>query len=137
MAASRGWWGTWWVVGALIAGCSTEPSFVSTGSGGGSAVATGTTTSTTGGPECAAPTDCPGNENECSTRTCEAGICGLDLKPNGYLVAAQAGGDCKKAVCDGQGAVTDVPDDADVPSDGNSCTQDLCSGGAPSHPSAP
>lgn len=129
-------------LGLLVAGaCSTEPTFVSAnGAGGGAAAgvtgAGGATGAVTGG-ACTAPTDCPGNENECSARTCVGGQCGLDLKPEGTLVAAQAGGDCKKAICDGQGMVTTSPDDADVPSDGNSCTLDVCSGGEPSHPSAP
>jgi hypothetical protein len=38
-------------------------------------------------------------------------------------------------VCDGNGHVVDVADDADVPlDDGNACTGEVCNAGAPAHP---
>jgi Lamin Tail Domain len=43
-------------------------------------------------------------------------------------------GDCKKAVCDGQGSSTQINDDNDGPNDGDPCTADKCSNGAASHP---
>ena len=42
--------------------------------------------------------------------------------PPGTLVAAQTPRDCKKNVCNGQGGVTTVNDDLDLPVDSNACT---------------
>jgi hypothetical protein len=64
-------------------------------------------------------------------------VCGVDLAPQSFLAGPQAAGDCQAVVCDGQGAAVSVDDDSDVPSDGNACTLDLCSGGVPSHAPAP
>src|SRR5204862_2537301 len=53
----------------------------------------------------------------------------------GTSAGADATGNCSKAVCDGVGGITSAPDNTDVPADdGNPCTDDVCSGGAPSHP---
>jgi hypothetical protein len=83
--------------------------------------------------ECLAPTNCPGQDDECQTRTCSAGKCGLSYQPMGTVVSIQSPGDCKKNVCDGHGAVTAVPDDGDVQDDGNICTSDGCSAGTATH----
>jgi hypothetical protein len=48
-------------------------------------------------------------------------------------LAAQTPGDCKTAVCDGSGGLTNIPNDADVDNDGNDCTSDACSGGVIVH----
>jgi len=84
---------------------------------------------------CVVASDCPGQESECRTRVCNAGVCGFDVANAGKVLAAQASGDCRKLVCDGLGGTTSVIDDADVPADdGNACTDDTCSSGAPVHP---
>jgi hypothetical protein len=77
---------------------------------------------------CLAPADC-GADLPCSTRTCEAGACGLAPRAAGFVVGAGLAGDCRDDVCDGAGGVVqagganlgDVP-----PSDGVDCTTELC-----------
>ncbi len=86
---------------------------------------------------CFSVKDYAGQDSECQTRTCTGGVCGFSFTPNGTPVAAQASGDCKKNVCDGAGNVAVVLDQGDVAADGNECTADSCSGGAPSYPPAP
>jgi len=87
---------------------------------------------------CQTPGDCPGQDTECQTRTCVAGVCGFTYTPMGTPLGQQTPGDCKTNVCDGQGGTTSVNDDSDLPlDDGNVCTYDVCSGGAPSHPPKP
>ncbi len=54
--------------------------------------------------------------------------------PLGTLVAAQTPRDCKKNVCNGQGGVTIVNDDLDLPVDSNACTFDVCTAGTPTNP---
>jgi elongation factor P hydroxylase len=84
---------------------------------------------------CTAPGDCVGDDNECRTRTCEGGVCGTSFTPVNTEVAAQTAGDCKKAVCDGNGAVVEVDDGGDLPpDDGDACTAEVCDAGAPAHP---
>ena len=83
--------------------------------------------------ECLGPTDCPGEDNACQTRTCTAGACGFDFVTSGTAVPTQTAGDCKLAVCDGAGLIVDAVDDADLPDDNNVCTNDLCASGAPAH----
>ena len=85
--------------------------------------------------ECLAPTDCAGVDDECKARTCVAGVCGVAFTATNTSVAAQTAGDCKQAVCDGNGNVVSLASNNDVPADdGNACTNEACSGGAPSHP---
>ena len=104
----------------------------STASGGG---ATSSSGSTGGGGStgCASPSECPGVDTECSTRTCNGGICGVSNKAVGTAIAAQTAGDCKKVVCDGNGDVTQANDDGDPEDDANDCTTDGCSAGVPTH----
>ena len=83
---------------------------------------------------CVAPGDCPGQDTECQTRTCVAGACGFSFTAAGTPVAAQSPGDCQQDQCDGAGAVASAPLDADLPVDGNECTADVCTAGAPSNP---
>jgi hypothetical protein len=45
----------------------------------------------------------------------------------------QVAGDCRVQQCDGQGSTTSIPDDTDLPDDGNPCTIDICTNGAISH----
>jgi hypothetical protein len=83
---------------------------------------------------CLTAASCPGVDNDCTTRTCTSGACGFVSAPSGKEVLAQVPGDCKKAVCDGQGAVTAVNDDTDPRIDNNACTDDVCTAGTPSNP---
>jgi Divergent InlB B-repeat domain len=111
--------------------------------------APGTTCSQNGGVQCDGngacveitclnPSDCPGIDTECGTRTCNAGSCGFVFAASGTPVASQTLGDCKVAVCDGSGNITSVADDTDVPADdGNQCTTEECASGVPSHPASP
>lgn len=85
------------------------------------------------GAECTVPADCPTPENECQTRDCEAGKCVVGHVALNTPVAMQTPGDCKAAVCDGQGNITSINDDEDVPNDNNICTADECSNGTPTH----
>ncbi len=83
---------------------------------------------------CNAPTDCPGNDDECKKRTCTANVCGLSFTPANTPLASQTAGDCKQAVCDGSGNIGSINLDTDPIVDGKECTQDLCTAGTPSNP---
>lgn len=87
------------------------------------------------GKSCTSPASCPAPASACAERTCNAGVCGEKPKAAGTVVATQTAGDCKRSQCDGNGNVVTVNDDADVPDDGNDCTDDVCTNGAPSHES--
>ena len=95
---------------------------------------TTTTETTTTTAECATPADCPGSDTECATRTCAGGICGLSFQPAGTVVTDQELGDCRDTTCDGAGGFAHAANDADVPVDGNPCTDDVCVAGTPAHP---
>jgi hypothetical protein len=87
--------------------------------------------------ECLSASTCPGTDAECHTRSCMNGACGVANMAMGTLVAAQTARDCKKNVCNGQGGVTTVSDDLDLPVDSNACTFDVCTAGTPSNPNVP
>ena len=84
--------------------------------------------------ECLSASTCPGTDAECHTRSCMSGACGVANMAMGTLVAAQTPRDCKKNVCNGQGGVTIVNDDLDLPVDNNACTFDVCTAGTPTNP---
>ncbi|MFT3768282.1 MAG: hypothetical protein QM820_22765 [Minicystis sp.] len=84
--------------------------------------------------QCLTADTCPGQDDECKKRACNNGTCAASFTAMGTAISVQSAGDCKKAVCDGNGGVTAVADDSDVQDDGNSCTGDSCSGGVPQHP---
>jgi Bacterial Ig-like domain/Lamin Tail Domain len=87
---------------------------------------------------CGAPSDCPGVDDECKSRTCSLGVCGLAFTASGTAVATQTAGDCQKSQCDGAGNTVSVADNADAPADdGAQCTSDVCAAGVPSHPAKP
>jgi len=88
-------------------------------------------------PECKVGTDCVGVDNDCATRTCTDGKCGVDFEKQGTVLTKQTAGDCKKLICDGKGVVSSQTDDTDLPDDGNPCTLDMCKQGVVSHDSAP
>lgn len=87
--------------------------------------------------ECNVASDCPGTDTECSQRTCAANACGVNFEPFGLPVAGQTTGDCQVVVCDGLGSTTSIPDDLDLPDDGQECTEDLCVGGVAMFPPYP
>jgi hypothetical protein len=96
-----------------------QPPIATGGAGGGAAT------------PCETPSDCPGQEDECGHRTCEAGLCGIAATPADTPTQQQSAGDCMRSICDGSGHIIAVSDGADVPDDGNDCTDDSCAGGAP------
>lgn len=84
---------------------------------------------------CIVSTDCSGTDDFCKTRACTNGICGFNYTAMGTnLPTGQTSGDCKVVECNGQGAIVTSPDNADVPNDGNACTNDMCTAGTPSNP---
>ena len=83
---------------------------------------------------CATPDDCPGTDDDCKTRTCEATVCGLSFTDQGTPLAAQTSADCKEEQCDGSGGVQSAADATDLPNDGLDCTDDVCNGSTPEHP---
>jgi hypothetical protein len=81
--------------------------------------------------------DCPMPANECQTRVCNSGTCGVTFVTQGMLVSAQTAGDCKQRVCDGAGNIDVAIDDNDKPSTGgNLCLQSVCTAGVPTTPPA-
>ncbi len=64
--------------------------------------------------ECLAPSDCPGADDACQTRTCVQGKCGRDFTAAGTVLPIQTTGDCKQNVCDGAGAIIPQNLDTDV-----------------------
>jgi hypothetical protein len=88
---------------------------------------------------CKGDADC-GASSACAKVACNVATtrCELTYVPSGQGDPGnQTPGDCKKLVCNGGGGLATVPDDGDLPDDGNACTADLCSGGVASHAPAP
>lgn len=84
--------------------------------------------------QCTTPSQCPGTDTACQTRTCVANTCGFSFAPAGP-VGTQTPGDCKVSSCDGAGGLSSVADDTDLPaSDNNPCTNEVCTAGVASHP---
>ena len=83
--------------------------------------------------ECLVADTCPGQNDECQSRTCDGGKCGMSYQPSGKPVSLQPAGDCKTSVCNGSGGLTTVADNSDVHDDGNPCTSDSCNNGAPTY----
>lgn len=130
---------------ASSADCSTGGHGASGGGGGSGAAggAGGGTSSTTSAGEggsgemvfyCDDPVDCPGIESDCAMRACEQGRCVQAFVAAGTPVAHQVAGDCRQLLCDGQGNASEALDNADVPVDGNPCTEDLCVSTTPMNP---
>ena len=80
---------------------------------------------------CQTAADCPAPENPCQTATCAAGACGTGNVPAGVPSALQKKGDCQQSLCNGSGAAVDSPVFNDPFDDGEECTDDFCSAGAP------
>lgn len=86
---------------------------------------------------CVTAADC-GVDTSCLKHTCTAaGQCMVNPVPNGTVLTDPTPGDCKRSECDGNGNIAVVANDADVPVDGNDCTQDVCMNGTPSNPPQP
>jgi hypothetical protein len=60
-------------------------------------------------------------------------MCGSTNAQSGTVLSTQTPGDCRLAICDGNGNTTTIPDNNDVASDNNECTTDGCSAGSPTH----
>lgn len=87
--------------------------------------------------QCVLAADCPGTDGDCRLRTCDGQACGETLAGFGTPAGTQVAGDCKKAICDGEGAIVKLILDSDVPDDGLDCTEDLCTDGVPGHVNRP
>ncbi|MEO7330653.1 MAG: hypothetical protein ABI193_18910 [Minicystis sp.] len=113
-----------------------------TGNGGATTSTTGnggsTTTATTGtGAMCLSEKQCAEMEKPCAKAVCTNGTCSVTLVEAGVPIATQFDGDCKLAVCDGNGKVKVKPDTLDIEDDKNPCTTDACMGQFPTHAPAP
>lgn len=83
---------------------------------------------------CVSPEDCPGADTACSARTCDAGVCGQQFKQAGTVVEEQVPHDCLTTVCDNAGGLQSVVDESDVPEDTpGDCMSWSCAGGEPSY----
>ncbi|MBW2458130.1 MAG: hypothetical protein JRI68_26740, partial [Deltaproteobacteria bacterium] len=80
------------------------------------------------------------DQEDCTDDTCNfnTGTCVNDPIPDQpHPVIAQVVGDCRIALCVGGYPVLDHIDDADLPEDGNDCTDDVCSEGQPANNDLP
>ncbi len=109
--------------GWLLVSCSLTVDLPRVGNG-----ATGGSGGVSGEDDCRSPTDCPGDEGECVTRTCEGGVCGQRFRPDGERLDSQMYGDCRTRTCDGSGMVKEVADGTDFLRDQSTCTTEMCSG---------
>ena len=75
---------------------------------------------------CLMDSDCPLPANECQTRVCNSGTCGVNFVTQGMLVSAQTAGDCKQNVCDGAGNIDVAIDNNDKPSTAATCACRAC-----------
>ncbi len=87
--------------------------------------------------QCFSASDCPPSTTECAFASCTAGLCGLSFVGAGTPTSNQTAGDCRQNVCDGNGNIVSAVDNNDVPVDGLTCTQDVCTNGVPSNPPQP
>jgi hypothetical protein len=87
---------------------------------------------------CTQASEC-GTNTVCKLFNCTAGTCGSSNLAAGTVVANATPGDCHSDQCDGNGGVTmGAVDPKDKPADdGNACTLEVCTAGAPGHPPAP
>ncbi|WP_437279356.1 hypothetical protein WME90_02010 [Sorangium sp. So ce375] len=113
------------------------------GGAGGDAATTATASSSSAGgeggqgggpaPECLSAKDCRGQDGPCAWRTCDDGVCGRALAPEGTPLEEQTPGDCLEQRCDGRGGQQAVPAPVDVADDGKDCTADACGPKGPTH----
>ncbi|HPY19976.1 MAG TPA: hypothetical protein PLM08_19970, partial [Polyangiaceae bacterium] len=147
-----------WVVGSffvLVGACSIvaevdrenipsneTPSTGGSGGTGGAGGAGGTggvgaTGGSGGAGGCTVPSDCPGTDTDCASRTCVGNSCGVEYAAAGTLTSQQVEGDCQSLVCDGSGSTIKVNDDKDIPAQDNECAVGSCVAGAPKVDFAP
>lgn len=81
---------------------------------------------------CLAAADC-GVDTVCGSVACVASTCVATPADQGTPLPLQVPGDCRRAVCDGEGAAGYLDDPRDVLDDGQECTVDLCAAGQPSN----
>ncbi|HOA14160.1 MAG TPA: hypothetical protein PLB35_08045 [Myxococcota bacterium] len=84
---------------------------------------------------CTDSSQCPATGNPCTMPSCDDGECVAVPLPVDFQPLEQVPGDCQVLICDGNGGVTNVSYDEDVPDDENPCTVDLCLDGQPNHES--
>jgi hypothetical protein len=84
------------------------------------------------GPQCTVAADCAGVDDECQSRTCTDGTCGVTYTPYGTPAGDQMLGDCETNVCNGAGGIEPMIDDTDTPPDLDECTLGICLRGVPS-----
>ncbi len=128
--ASAGSGGTGGEAGMAGAAGSATGGSAGSATGGSAGSATG---GTGGAAPCSVASDCPGENNECTIKICDNGLCQVTFVAANTATTAQAVGDCQQFVCDGNGAITQVVDNTDVPNDNNPCTSDQCNAGVPSN----
>ncbi|AKT40663.1 hypothetical protein [Chondromyces crocatus] len=87
--------------------------------------------------DCTMASQCQPGSNVCILAACNAGACGFTNVPAGTPQEDTTLGDCRRPVCTGNGGIQLDPFDLDLPNDGHTCTQDLCTNGTPSHPPVP
>jgi len=87
-------------------------------------------------PACVRDSDC--GDGACADVTCVDGMCALSNPiPQGLMAVLQTQGDCKVALCDGDGNVVEATDDTDVPTATSPCTIGTCTNGVPAIGYAP
>jgi hypothetical protein len=89
---------------------------------------------------CNQPDDCGGTPTFCQGITCIGETCGVSNTGLGTPLppADQTAGDCQVLQCNGLGMSESVVDIDDVPADdGNDCTAEVCTMGAPQHEDEP
>ena len=128
------WLSALFFLGSLVSSLGCDGSDTE-GTGGDGGAAAASSSSSTGGMGGAGGAPCVpvDDANPCTDDLSEDNVPVHKPTPAGAALPVQTPGDCKNEVCDGNGKVTPVPDDADVPlDDGNPCTDEACSAGAPS-----
>jgi hypothetical protein len=96
--------------------------------GGGGATSTATSASTgITEPQCVVDGDCNGANDECRHTTCEDGRCVFRVEPRGTPIDDEVEGDCRRVVCDGNGATETVYWGSDVPIEDRTCVGGRCS----------
>jgi hypothetical protein len=124
---------------AALSGCPDAVIVSSGGSAGsaggpGGAGTAGVSGSAGSNAVCQSASDCADPGTECMQAACNSGQCAAEPSPEGTLAGDPHEGDCKKAECNGAGAIVAVPDKDDLPDDVNDCTEDTCTAaGEPSH----
>jgi len=81
---------------------------------------------------CSEDIDCE-DDNPCSVTRCELGACASEPLDGDAPDTEQVPSDCKRARCTA-GQLVIENDDTDLPSDGEDCTDDVCSNGTPGNP---